>query len=305
MMASAQLQRVLLRMLYDEHFAKWILEKKEHLQSLNLDLPINAWEMLSEVPLAYYQADPYRSHRSLQALIRHFPFSFAIDMWLEKDPKHALDFFRSQFFHEGIQQRLGLVSQYFAFLKDRFQNHENLHQHENPHNHQLKIMLDLLEFEWALYQQKQKKYQEISSSHLDRHTPDEAKHLVLKLNPNLSLIEMPNRLYHQWVQFNQLLSSVESTAHFQLLFQNQIVITTLNLKENDLEDMIYLCIDKDLSIEEMPSALFHLLKSCQKQQYYTAIFKTLMDQEMTTTEAFEFISDWLESHLLYLESDYY
>jgi hypothetical protein len=302
MMASAELQRVLVRMLYDEHFAKWILEKKEHLQSLNLDLPINAWEMLSEVPLAYYQADPYRSHRSLQALIRHFPFSFAMHMWLEKDPQHALDFFRSQFFHEGIQQRLTLVSQYFTFLKDRFQNHQN---HQKPQNHQLKIMLDLLHFEWALYQQKQKKYQEIFSSNLDEHQPDDAKHLVLKLNPNLSLIEMPNRLYHQWIQFNQLLSSIESTAHFQLLFQNQIVITTLNLKENDLEDIIYLCIDKDLSIEEMPSALFHLLKSCQKQQYYTSIFKTLMDQEMTTTEAFELISDWINSHLLYLESDYY
>jgi hypothetical protein len=296
---NAQLQRVIVRMLYDADFSKWILAKEENLNALKLALPMNSWQMLSEVPTGYYEADPYRSHRSLQAIIRNFPISFAFDMLIGDHVKHALDFFHSSYFHDGIQQRLGLNEQYVAFLKHRFEN-----QKKQP-LHQLKIMLTLLELEWNLYLQKQKKIKhlsKVSPQVLLASSSAKPETMLLRFNPNLMMLQIPSILYQQWILLNESLAKASQEERFQILFQNKIAMSTLQITEAELEDMVYLCIDPQLSIEELPKALFEILSACETSpQPFLSIVAHLQSKEMSVEEALELLDDWIKSHLLFLE----
>jgi hypothetical protein len=117
---SQNLQRLVVRMLYDIEFSRKILSSEQAIKRLNLSLPDQAWQWLKQNHQLAYHADAFRSHRTLEALICYLPFSFTV--YLSFIPKHQiLDFFQSPFFHEGIQHRELLILSLKKYLLADFQ----------------------------------------------------------------------------------------------------------------------------------------------------------------------------------------
>ena len=94
---SQRLQRLAVRMLYDEGFRARVLRGDEEIHADDRAL-------VAAVDARAWSTDPYRSGRTLTAILSELPVTGAL-----LGASRALQFFRSAAFHSAIQERGSLV----------------------------------------------------------------------------------------------------------------------------------------------------------------------------------------------------
>jgi hypothetical protein len=114
-MSAQQLQRVVVRMLYDPDFVTRIfVDPTAALQDEDLTDTERSW--LVQVDRRAYAVDPFRQARTLTALIEEFPVSVHALGHQAEYPALIEAFFRSSVFHACIQQRGSLAAAWSIYL---------------------------------------------------------------------------------------------------------------------------------------------------------------------------------------------
>jgi hypothetical protein len=121
-MSSVELQRVLVRMLYDPAFVD-ALHRDPDRSLLNCRLDAKERRWLVAADRRAFGVDPYRRGRSLLALVDEFPLASAL--LAQARGLSQLDrFFSSEPFHRGMQVGQSLAAMYGAFLRGSLSHSE-------------------------------------------------------------------------------------------------------------------------------------------------------------------------------------
>jgi hypothetical protein len=114
-MGHAALQRVLVRMLYDDAFVREVHEDAEGaLAGEGLSDDERAW--LAAADPRAFRADPLRRQRTLRILNDEFKASTTLALAETRSLSFALGFFSSTEFHEAVRARRVIVTAYGEYL---------------------------------------------------------------------------------------------------------------------------------------------------------------------------------------------
>ena len=114
-MSHVALHRVMVRMLYDPHFTRRVLDgDPEALAGVDLTPRERSW--LRGPDARAWTADPGRPARSLTVLLQQFPASSALVVQREGH-EPLLAFFRSVEFHRHLQRRGSMALAYAEYLQ--------------------------------------------------------------------------------------------------------------------------------------------------------------------------------------------
>lgn len=116
-MSTQSLQRVAVRMLYDQVFLDQVYENAGA-ATHDCDLTQTERDWLQAPDLRAWRVDPLRRSRSLAALIEEFAVSVAIFVRTHSSAATRLDsFFSSSEFHRGMQQGASLAAIFVAWFE--------------------------------------------------------------------------------------------------------------------------------------------------------------------------------------------
>jgi len=114
-MSALQLQRIVVRMLYDPAFVAQVFADPEAaLQYEELTAQERSWLLATDQ--RSYMLDPLRPTRTLTALIEEFPVAVHQVVQCNSSHAHLHAFFRSASFHRCIQQRGSLAEAFSMYL---------------------------------------------------------------------------------------------------------------------------------------------------------------------------------------------
>ena len=118
-MSARALQRVAVRMLYDEPFLDRVYDDVDA-ATANCDLSPHERTWLTTPDRRAWTVDPLRRSRSLAALVEEFAVSVALLVRTTRDATALLDsFFSSDTFHEGMQRGDSLAQIFADWFVDR------------------------------------------------------------------------------------------------------------------------------------------------------------------------------------------
>ncbi len=121
-MSAQELQRVVVRMLFDPTYVKQIyLDSEEALRGADVTSEEAAW--LSRGDERRWRADPLRAARSLQALLEEFPVS-ALAVNTSVELPSLISFFSSTRFHRAIMDESSLALSFAAWLAHEYPESE-------------------------------------------------------------------------------------------------------------------------------------------------------------------------------------
>jgi len=112
MSSETQLERLVMRMLFDPTLVDEVYQRPERLLQSG-ELSAEGLEWVRQVDPRRWRADPARSHRALEGLLLHVPLSVALTSLGGVSAQAYLAFFRSDQLHQSIQDR-GLLSVAFS-----------------------------------------------------------------------------------------------------------------------------------------------------------------------------------------------
>ena len=114
-MSATALQRVVVRMMYDDAFRQRVYANPERaLRDLSLTLQERQW--LIAPPANAYGADAYRSSRALTGLLEEFPVAGALAARLSRGAQRLQQFFASSDFHQCVQTRGSMAAAFGDYL---------------------------------------------------------------------------------------------------------------------------------------------------------------------------------------------
>jgi hypothetical protein len=116
-MSYHTLQKLLVRMLFDEDFTEAVYSNPTHALS-GLDLTDTEREQLLSVDRRAWRTDPLRRRRTLRTLVEEYKISTTIVLSETRSLASLERFFSSQFFHTSIQERGSMGLAFSEFLLD-------------------------------------------------------------------------------------------------------------------------------------------------------------------------------------------
>jgi hypothetical protein len=118
-MSARELQRVAVRMLYDEPFLERVYGDV-HTATADCDLTADERSWLTIPDRRAWKVDPLRRSRSLAALVEEFAVSVALLVRTSREATALLDsFFSSDAFHRGMQEGASLAQIFGSWLVDQ------------------------------------------------------------------------------------------------------------------------------------------------------------------------------------------
>ncbi|MBL8148992.1 MAG: hypothetical protein JNN15_03590 [Blastocatellia bacterium] len=122
-MSYHTLQKLVVRMLFDEAFVEQVYREPDQLLS-KLDLSDQERQQLLGVDKRAWRYDPLRKKRTLRALFEEFKVSTTIAL-AETRSLASLDlFFSSQAFHSAVQERSSMGLAFAKFLTEKYSSGE-------------------------------------------------------------------------------------------------------------------------------------------------------------------------------------
>ncbi len=276
---TQNLQRLVVRMLYDADFSKKILNSEQELNRLKLDLPTDSWTWLKQNHPYAYQADEFRSHRTLEALIAYLPLSFSIYLSLIKST-NILDFFHSSFFHQGIQNRELLILALHQYLIDFFEKKKILNK-----------IKKILELEYQIAYFKTIKPQ----SNLDHTVSENIQLDHLTLPQNYKLIVVDQKQYDIYLAFLKNLASQKGTILEKLISSKSLVQAILNAENKSAK--VYLKI-MDGDLEELPVSLYKVLSLIDQKLALSQIMSLMQEMGVDQQESTALLMEWIADGLI-------
>ena len=245
-MSALVLQRVIVRMLYDQKFATAVyLDPEVALKGLKLSPEEINW--ILAVDQRRWSIDQARSHRALEGILLYAPVSIALFIGGGGSPSHLLSFFQDPIFHTCIQRKGHLAYAFLIWLSAQLK-----------HTPRIKRLCSIMcEIERGVIRVQ---HEGVEGLVLNKPTIDftDAQSVLFTLTPRAVLLRCPEESVTYYQIFSQSLQQPETTPLNGLPKE----VLQLKLSAED-EPLLIEYTESGCTVGAIPEGLYSLLHRCE------------------------------------------